>query len=514
MTKTLTFRFDKKGIDSLWDGPPPRLFRINPVKYRQFFVKNPEKDNTKALREMRKRLPRKNFETVRCHLHAMLRYSTRLFPCFPRLLNEFVNEEWLSVVDFHKPFHRDHIVHQPQVALIVKKLLKQVRFSPDDNRLAADFKEWVIKHVKCGELRDLATDKKGGKGFTLWDLSAFHIANGDRELDYLFHFAESLGMEKHRFRLGDGNDMYAFLFWKEVVYHACVTAGLYHDIGYPIQFLISLEKALTPNMFENLIAHWNAEAVKKYFRNHLCLTPFRAYKYDSRFPFPHTHYLQYDKALEEALQKTHGLPGALTYLYLNNQVRDWEDGENPFGLLIMELAALAMTMHDMQKLYCDTDNDKPGTVRVERPYMRLSFARDPVSFVVTLADQVQAFHRFNAAFSRIGKCEIAKRLEKSEDKGIQRFLECGVDRKAIDEQALMKLESRIDSTELEFDTPGKRLKIVYLFPSDQTEAFVNELCTFIPKNNPLLFDPAYGFLDGRPLFDRIDFDAKQLKPEQ
>ena len=52
-----------------------------------------------------------------------LGYGSKMFPAYQFLFYDIACEDWLSLVDFHKGFGRDHSVHQPLTAYIVSKLL-------------------------------------------------------------------------------------------------------------------------------------------------------------------------------------------------------------------------------------------------------------------------------------------------------------------------------------------------------------------------------------------------------
>jgi hypothetical protein len=95
--------------------------------------------------------------------------------------------------------------------------------------------------------------------------------------------------------------------------------------------------------------------------------------------------------------KTHGLPGALAFLYLNDILREYPAAahQQSAGLFCLEWASLAILMHDLQKIYVGSAgaNQPP-----ENSQLRVSFRRDPLSFLITLVDQIQDFCRPNATF--------------------------------------------------------------------------------------------------------------------
>ena len=95
---------------------------------------------------------------------------------------------------------------------------------------------------------------------------------------------------------------------------------------------------------------------------------------------------------------THGLLGAMAFLFLNDIVRDFPEPQvgNAKGAFCIEWAAMAIMMHDMQKVYAGAD----GKPTPAHPCLRVSFESDPLSFVVALVDQIQDFCRPNAKFSK------------------------------------------------------------------------------------------------------------------
>ena len=480
------FREDFIGLENLWQSQPPRLFRINPHKCHRFFNDRRTTKDNKVWRVIQGRVSSREYRRITQSLQCMIRYSQRLFPAFICMLDEFVNEEWLSLIDIgHKAFHRDHIVHQPQVALVLKRLFDEVRFDPSNNIYAARMYDCFYSDFPYRYWR------KSGCGkplISLLDITAFMLAEGSRELDYLYHFAESLGIPRESLMIDGKTSRYnlkKFMIWRQIAYNAGITAALYHDIGYPVQFLSTLEKAVNHSSFGNLLANLNAGGVSRYFDSNLCLIPFKAYSYGGSFPFPHNVYSDYEQGLGEALRDTHGLPGALTFLYLNNEVREFEmHRENLYGLLTMEIAALAIVMHDMLKIYGSAAQVKTKkgictyTMSSKRPYMRLSFSKDPLSFLLTLADQIQAYGRANSIFDVMDFCRTS-------------------------DAVLMQMEERITETRIRWDPEELSLKITYCFGKQSPLARVQQVREFNPKTEAEYYDPFTGYLDYSDLFSKV-----------
>jgi hypothetical protein len=109
--------------------------------------------------------------------------------------------------------------------------------------------------------------------------------------------------------------------------------------------------------------------------------------------------------VDMALTLTHGLPGALGFLHLNDCIRRFPTGrESPLHLLCIEWVAAAIMMHDMSKLYWGVNRSRSEVP--ENPYLGLDFDRDPLSALVTLVDVIQDFERPAATF---GRCSCQER---------------------------------------------------------------------------------------------------------
>src|SRR5690606_19673947 len=67
---------------------------------------------------------------------------------------------------------------------------------------------------------------------------------------------------------------------------------------------------------------------------------------------PSTWNEEITRLTDKALTLTHGLPGALGFLHLNDCVRQYpSQRESPLHLLCTEWVAAAIMMHDMSKIY-------------------------------------------------------------------------------------------------------------------------------------------------------------------
>ena len=87
------------------------FYEIDRVKYDNA-LKEVDQLNISKIKE---RFPQDEYRNVIRSVAFTHYYSNTFFPAYKILVNEFVNEEWLALVDYHKKFHRDHIIHlQPR----------------------------------------------------------------------------------------------------------------------------------------------------------------------------------------------------------------------------------------------------------------------------------------------------------------------------------------------------------------------------------------------------------------
>ncbi|MDG4596509.1 MAG: hypothetical protein P9F75_12615 [Candidatus Contendobacter sp.] len=459
---TLELLQDTEALARLWPGGrPPALFPIDPARCHALFPDNPAKRVSASLKQIRKRLPANAFGDVLCSLDWLLRYGARLFPGFASVCGEFVNEDWLALVDYHKAFHRDHIVHQGQVAVVVQTLLDNLKFDCDRHPLAQAYRDawWTPLPEQ-------------GRYVTLRELAAYCLALGEDDGSYLMDYARELGV---RSQWLEPQTPGCFWFWREVIYNAAVTAALYHDIGYPVQFLRGITRKVNRSRFTDLIQGGEVKQVYELFDDPLCLMPFRGYRSNRRIGLSHAATPDVNRAIGRALRESHGLPGGLTFLYLNHEVMDVRsEWRNATGRLTIELAALAIVMHDMQRIYLGEEVEREWTgqpLTPRRPHMRVAFRRDPVSFVLGMADQIQSYGRFHAHFS------------------------------SESDKVSLTLDQQVARCRLEYDVGERQLGIVYLYNKEHWGACLRQQAEWGPNEQADAFDPRLGFLDYAGLFD-------------
>lgn len=439
----------------------PQLVAVSKAKYTRLRNINVDgQKNTLYPGKLNKIIPPPENKRLRASVSLMARYSTRLFPAFRFMAKEFVTTEWLSFVDFHKKFHRDHIFHQTQVAYTVNELLEKLKFEVISHRLAAKFVSW-------------ANVNRQGENISLLELCAYRLGVLIRQPSYLNHFVRQLGIPSYLFNVE--KNPHALELLKTIVYNSALTAAFYHDIGYPFQFLVNIEKTLDPLTKFDLLTGYNPRDIFNAFKNRLFMTVLSGYRNFNDYPTPSDFPQIIEENLEYGLKITHGLPGAITFLHLNDSLRDYQvKNENPINLLIMELAAAAIMMHDMQKIYGNP---------VARPHLRLSFSRDPISFVVTLADQIQEYGRISG-----------EPATPSNSTTVIKF----------------NIEKPVREVELEYNEGNNGVEISYIY-EDSTKgrmAYYEKKKVFIPITMSDYFDERNGFLDYSEIFSKIKLEAK------
>jgi hypothetical protein len=120
-------------------------------------------------------------------------------------------------------------------------------------------------------------------------------------------------------------------------------------------------------------------------------------------------------------------------------------------------------MHDLGKIYWG--KDRLGGESPTNPSLRLSFDRDPLSSIVTLADVLQEFNRPTAKFGQTN--------------GI-----------GLNDQVVISYESVCSETELELD--GAAMTIRYKMKDDDSRRIKRKS---IADDQHCYFDRASGFLN-------------------
>lgn len=361
------------------------------------------------------------------------------------------------MVGWNSEFSRDHVVHQPMTVYVGLSLLAGKNLGTD-----AD-----------GEFRF-----PGGR--TLLDLVLDAIL-GSRRCQYLFDYLESLGAPEIFWRRGAATER----LWRQMFRSAFFLAALFHDIGYPWQFIHKLQKNLKPRYPGESPLGRDAAWLLKHYGNRLMFWPFFGYRRQAPDEPPYWG-REVARLLEHSMNTTHGMPGAVALLHLNDQLRvhPVDERARPPRRFCLEWAAMAVLMHDMADSYelpngAAAKNDATEkTLHGDPPHhhLRLKLDRDPLSYVLTLVDIMQDFNRFNARFTK---------------KAVAAGAPAAAGHEKSDSEASVSYQRRCERVEMKLE--GRELTITYHFA--RKEDFLLNSRNFLPKLEKRIFDPRQGYLD-------------------
>jgi hypothetical protein len=378
-----------------------------------------------AFIELQKRVSEKYFQKVYPAQSSALNFSQRSFPPYRFLLMEILADDWLSIVDWHKKHCRDHALHQPLTAYIVHKLLGGGISS---------------KSLKIGNSN-------------LLDLSVSNILQWGKS-NYIKEYLLDIGVNPKSALLKD--TPIGRVFWKNLFYETALVAAIFHDMGYPWQYINRLNHNLNTADFSSNNSITNAEHIYDCFKNRLILYPFNGYKSINK-NVPCNWEKELLQLISTSLSKTHGFPGALGFLYLNDFIREFPPKkEQPFHQFSIDWASLGIMMHDFKDIYHGVNNDSPP----DNSHMRLEFDKDPLSCIISLADVLEEFERPNV---------LPKPNKLSSN---------------------LKYNSHCKSSEIYFD--NGELNITYKFDTSKAAA---EKRVYMQKDEYEYFNPDLGYLD-------------------
>lgn len=334
-------------------------YEVDPVKFRQQgTTRKRRNDLNRAMTEVKKRTGQQYFSKTYPLQARTLDYSATAFPAYRFILPEVMTEDWLAIVDWGK-FQRDHVLHQPLCGYIVLKLFRDTsRFRlPNGKKLLDECVDQILKWEGTAFIKDFLLDCGLGENDEL-----FKTRNRKTEL---------------RWRI----------FFREAAY----VAAIFHDLGYPWQFAERLQKNLDGLNAPTVRKNRSAEQIIELFGQRLMFRALNGYQ-NPNVACPSTWNDKIAEITDIALSTTHGLPGALGFLHLNDCVRRYPSpSESALKLLCIEWAATAIMMHDMCKIYWGKGT--PGSDKPENPFLRLSFDTDPLSALITFVDMLQDFER-------------------------------------------------------------------------------------------------------------------------
>jgi len=222
---------------------------------------------------------------------SALNFSETSFPPYRFIMPDVLTNDWLAIVDIHKKHCRDHALHQTLTSYVVFKLLGGGISN---------------KSFKIGDqyLLDICVDK------------VFDLIDND-DLDYFKEYVHNVKIKKD---LLDRDNSLSKFVWKALFYETAMTAAIFHDIGYPWQYIKRLNKSLNHIDFNPDLQPINTKNILDNFSHRLLMSPFNGYK-KVKNDMPSDWHKKLAQLTSKSLTATHGFPGALGYLYLNDKIR-------------------------------------------------------------------------------------------------------------------------------------------------------------------------------------------------
>lgn len=288
---------------------------------------------------------------------AALEFAEKVFPAYRFIFPEDAADDWLSIVGWIKKFPtRDHSLHQPLSAYIVQKLLGFGEYNKSFKTPKGSLLEYCVNAILSG-------------------------GNTDYLLAYIADkcpFYNEMSSEEQKEWI------------KDVFYEACVISALFHDLGYPWQFINNLSKKtlIDDNVLVSSLEIDKAK-IFELVKNRFISYPFVGYDQEKKKTLKQDDlHLLYD-----SLTSTHGTPGGIAFVGLDEQFTDKNSSSRQVLTykLIMDWASVGILMHDMPNVH----KMKNGTINKE---LQLSFDKDPLSSIVAMADLLEEFERPQAFF--------------------------------------------------------------------------------------------------------------------
>lgn len=386
------------------------------LKWKEDGLKN-------TFEELRQRMSRRYFKNVILAQTCALDYAALQFPAYSMLISEDLAEDWLAIVDYHKKYSRDHSLHQPLTAYVAASLLGY-----------GDANASLTIPANSGNLLDFCVD----------------VIFTSSEASYIKEMANRYGMPK---TMVDDTPA-AREFWKGLFYRTVVLSALFHDIGYPWQYLDRIGTALRKNVG---ILHPKDTTVLNIvdcFKERMVMLPLRHYQM-AHVNEPVNEDDQLKKLTASALE-THGFPGAIAFLSLNDTMRKYPSKQS-LALLhdfSVEWAAMGIFMHDMA-----------GKHKKVYPKLRVNILQDPLSVIISIADYLEEFNRPKVQF-----------LPKSRQSRMRYYSDCSTVEVKCDDEGTLTVRMKYNS--------DASKAIAAAFKKEETEVY---------------FSPGSGYVDLAPM---------------
>lgn len=341
---------------TLWSVDKNRFMTMESMQKKELSVSS-------VLASLGQRTTKKYFHKLNLAQIKAISYSEYVFPTYKFILPDAFYDDWLSTLDPHKEHCRDHTLHQPLTAYIVAKMLGYGIPAKAFPLPSSDLLSW------CGD--------------TLLNSS---------KTQYLRSYFYSLYPDYQKIPKAICQKLAC-----DVFYEAAVVSALFHDIGYPWQYVCRLNKSILAADFHSPQTEKDiSSSLLKNISERLLIFPFFGYSSVSKNR-PLSRWKQVlDAVLAKSERETHGFPGALAFTKLQDDIRPYPQDlsfNDAIFRFIYDWAAVGIMMHDMPKIYFGK-GEKP-----EFPFLRLSFESDPLSALVSLADVLEEFERPCAKFT-------------------------------------------------------------------------------------------------------------------
>lgn len=360
----------------------PEVFEANNTldsvklkKQEDVFKNNEGLDVNDVLGRLEARTTSRYFSKVDSAQRKAMTYAEKVFPSYKFILPDVLIDDWLSTVDMHRKHpSRDHSLHQSLAAYIVAKLL------------GFGDPEHSFKLVGGSSLLEVCAQQ----------------LYGSPDMDYLREYVREID---HDFDIK--RDKYDMRWAMNVVYEAAVVSALFHDMGYPWQYVSKLCNSIEGANYKNVLTMMT-DPVKAHDAKENKLLIYPLYGYDAnavKQPNEDQRNLAIN-LMDAGLKNTHGTPGALGFTGLNHKIRQFGKTDPFFESsfrLVLDWAAVGIMMHDMPGVYWGKDNKTDVPLN---SILRLDFKKDPLSCLVSLADILEEFHRPSAHFKNHNKGKV------------------------------------------------------------------------------------------------------------
>lgn len=278
---------------------------------------------------------------------------------------KYANFEWEMHlgIDYKKhelEYYRDHFVHQLKDAYMMAGLLSEGGFEDKISQVLKEESNGKISRFVCKHIEMQLQD---------------HIP----KVFYELKIVKKEKLFKH--------------YMHNIICMSAYMAGLFHDIGYPLQTSLQEYRRMVnymPESYHFYIAAYDFNQISILLQNSLLFRVVSAEKIRSRI---------------EGDKMDHGVLSALLFLlhfYENGAIYRLE----PYKLCAVELAAVAIYNHT-NKYACQGAK--------EWHYERCLFASNPISFLLRICDDLQEWGRIYFEVqdkSNLIFCESCKRLIK------------------------------------------------------------------------------------------------------